>query len=558
MKHFNILVRFKAAVMLLTILSAFASCNSKANAEVVPEKEDAPEAVSQLNEDGNNNDFACKLFRTICEQKPSGSSTSVSPISVSYVLGMLNEGAGGETRRQITDVLGLGATVQEINKHFKTTMEEAQSVDPKVTVKIANCLNIISEYRIKPQYKADMQKYYNAQVDAVSYDANSVVNKINSWCKTHTDGMIPKILDKKELNTNRVMYLLNAIYFKAAWTDQFDPKETRNLDFITLDGKTVQRPIMHREGNATYGKNDLCKMLRLPYGNKGWSMYVLLPNEGKTIGDVIQSLSAQKLEEWRSHLRTMKVDILMPRFTTESETHLENVLSSIGMPRAFGMGAEFPNMLQGHKDNLYVSMMKQKAKIEVNEEGTKAAAVTVAEVAEKGVDLCQYFHATRPFVYYIMEENTGTIFFMGTYCFDDQDGPVTLKYPERERETTFGRYDGNDEKKREEKRSGDDIFKTVEQMPQFPGGEAELYQYIQTHIQYPPEYAEVHIQGRVVVQFVVEKDGSIGQVKVVRSVDKKLDAEAVRVVKSLPKFTPAHQNGQVVRVWYTLPVAFKH
>ena len=101
------------------------------------------------------------------------------------------------------------------------------------------------------------------------------------------------------------------------------------------------------------------------------------------------------------------------------------------------------------------------------------------------------------------------------------------------------------------------VFDVVEQMPQFPGGEAELYQYIQTHIQYPPEYGDVYIQGRVVVQFVVEKDGSIGEVKVVRSLDKDLDAEAVRLVKSLPKFTPARQNGQVVRCWYTLPVTFK-
>jgi serpin B len=544
-------------MMLLTILSAFASCTGKANAEVVPVKEDAPEAVSQLNESGNNNDFACKLFRTICEQKPSGSSTIVSPISVSYVLGMLNEGANGKTRQQITEVLDLGTSVKEINEYFKKMMDKAQSIDPKVTVKIANCLDVISEYRINPQYKADMQNYYNAQCDAVSYNASSILANINNWCKAQTDDMIPEILSKDELNPNRVMYLLNAVYFKASWTDEFDPKETRDMDFITLDDKTVKRPMMHRNGKAKYGRNDLGKMLRLPYGNGGWSMYVLLPDEGKTIDYIIHSLSAQKLEEWRSHMRTVKVDILMPHFTTESETPLEVVLSSMGMPRAFGNRAEFPNMIQGHKDDLYVSLMKQKAKIEVNEEGTKAAAVTVAEVAEKGVDLCEDFHATRPFVYYIMEESTGTIFFMGTYCFEDNDGPLTLKYPERERETTFGRYIGNDGKKSEEKRNEDEIFKSVEQMPQFPGGEAELYQYIQTHIQYPPEYGDVYIQGRVVVQFVVEKDGSIGEVKVVRSLDKNLDAEAVRLVKSLPKFTPARQNGQVVRCWYTLPVTFK-
>lgn len=500
----------------------------------------------------NNNDFACKLFRTINEQKKG--STIVSPISVSYVLGMLNEGAGGETRRQITDVLGLGGSVREINKYFKKMMDEAQSVDPSVTLKTANCIYFKLGMSINPKFKADMQNYYNAHVEAINFNSSSIVNKINNWCKTHTDGMIPELLKKGELNPNSVMYLLNAVYFKASWTDQFDPRSTRDLDFITLDGKTVKRPMMHREGMAAYGKNDLCKMLCLPYGNKAYSMVVLLPNEGKTTGDIIRNLSAQKLKEWQSQMRTQDVDILMPRFTTESETHLEDILSSMGMPRAFNNAAEFPNMLKGYHDELYVSMMKQKAKIEVNEEGTKAAAVTVAEMAEKGEVFYKYFYATRPFVYYIVEKSTGSIYFMGTYCFDDTGEPVTIKEPLEEREIEFGRYDPVVEMP---KRDENEIFKSVEQMPQFPGGDAALIKYLDSYIQYPPEAAKNNIQGRVIVQFVVDKTGEIGEVKVVRSVDKDLDKEAVRIVKTLPKFIPGRQNGQAVAVWYTLPVTFK-
>lgn len=500
----------------------------------------------------NNNDFACKLFRTINEQKKG--SSIVSPISVSYVLGMLNEGADGETRQQITDVLGLGGSVQEINEYFKKMMDEAQSVDPSVTLKTANSIFVISGKRLIPQYKADMQNYYNALAFAVSYNEIDILNNINNWCKIHTDGMIPELLKKGELNPNRVMYLLNAVYFKASWTDQFDPRSTRDIDFITHDGKTVKRPMMHREGRAAYGKNDLCKMLCLPYGNKAYSMVVLLPNEGKTTDDIIRNLSAQKLKEWQSQMRTQDVDILMPRFTTESETHLEDILSSMGMPRAFGGDAEFPNMLKGYHDELYVSMMKQKAKIEVNEEGTKAAATTVAEMAELSLPRYKYFYATRPFVYYIMEKNTGTIYFMGTYCFDDTGEPVTIKEPLEEREIEFGRYDPVVEMP---KRDENEIFKSVEQMPQFPGGEAALMKYIDSHIQYPPEAAKNNIQGRVILQFVVDKTGEIGEIKVVRSVDKELDEEAVRIIKTLPKFNPGRQNGQAVAVWYTLPVTFK-
>ena len=501
-----------------------------------------------------NNDFACNLFRTIYEQKKG--STIVSPISVGYLLGMLNEGADGETRRQITDVLGLGGSVQEINKYFKKMMDDAQSIDPSVTLKNANCIYFKLGKSINPKYKADMQNYYDANVEAINFNSSNIVNKINNWSKTHTDGLIPELVTKGELNPRAVMYLLNAVYFKASWTDQFDPWSTRDMDFITHDGKTVKLPMMNREGMAAYGKNDLCKMLCLPYGNKAYSMVVLLPNEGKTTDDIIRNLSAQKLKEWQSQMWTEDVDILIPRFTTESETHLEAILSSMGMPRAFGGNAEFPNMLKGHHDDLYVSMMKQKAKIEVNEEGTKAAAVTVAEEVSIGIveHFYKYFYATRPFVYYIMEKSTGAIFFMGTYCFDDTGETVTIKEPLEEPEPTFGRYDLVVEKP---KRNENDIFKSVEQMPLFLGGEAALIKYIDSHIQYPPEAVKNNIQGRVVVQFVVDKTGEIGEVKVVRSVDKDLDEEAVRIVKTLPKFIPGRQNGQAVAVWYTLPVTFK-
>ena len=498
----------------------------------------------------NNNDFACKLFRTINEQKKG--STIVSPISVSYLLGMLNEGADGETRQQITDVLGLGGSVQEINEYFKKMMHEAQSVDPSVTLKSANCIYFKLGMRINPLFKADMQNYYDANVETINFNSSNIVNKINSWSKAHTDGMIPKLVTKGELNHLAVMYLLNAVYFKASWTDKFDPMSTRDIDFITHEGKTVKRPMMHRRGIVAYGKNDLCKMLCLPYGNKAYSMVVLLPNEGKTTDDIIRNLSAQKVKEWQSQMRTEDVNILIPRFTTESETHLEAILSSMGMPRAFRDDAEFPNMIQ--KEGLSVSMMKQKAKIEVNEDGTEAAAVTIAEMISFGVHDYEYFHATRPFVYYIMEKSTGAIYFMGTYCFDDTGEPVTIKEPLEEREPAFGRYVAVVENP---KRKENEIFKSVEQMPQFPGGDAALMEYIESHIQFPPMYAEINVQGKVVVQFVVDKTGEIGEVKVVRSVDKDLDEEAVRIVKTLPKFIPGRHNGQAVSVWYTLPVTFR-
>jgi len=547
-------------LVLMTSLLAFASDGNFPNAGEAPLNEVNASVVSQSEMpddnsstalqgeqlDNNDNDFACNLFRIINEQQGGDGSIIVSPISVGYLLGMLHEGADGETRQQINNVLAMGGSVQDINEYFKKIMNEAPSVDPTATVKTANCIFVISGYSLIPQYRDDMRNYYSALAEAVGYSGESIVDIINNWCKRNTDGMIPEILKKGELNPNRVMYLLNAVYFKASWAETFDPNQTRDRNFTKLDGTTVMHPMMHLETRAAYGKNDLYKLLRLPYGNGGYSMVVMLPNEGKTIGDIIKNLSAQSLKEQLHQMRSTRVDILMPRFTAENETNLAPILSALGMPRAFSRNdAEFPNMVQKQNNEndigcLYVSMMKQKAKIEVNEEGTKAAAVTIAEMSTRSAVLNppqrEEFHATRPFVYYIVENSTGTIYFMGTYCGEEGEG-VEIQ----------GR----------KVNSSEEIFTVVEQMPQFPGGEAELKKYIDSHIQYPTLAAMSGAHGRVIVQFVVDKTGRVGEVKVVHSVDKDLDNEAIRLCKSLPRFAPGRQNGQAVSVWYTLPVTFK-
>ena len=556
------------AVVCIATLIAFAGKVNSLNAGELPVEKDNPSAASQLEMPDNNNDFACNLFRTIRQQKPGDRSIIISPISVSYMLGMLGEGAEGETRRQITDVLGLGGSVLEINKYFKKIMDETAEVDTTVTLNIANCINLNSAKNIRliPQYQAAMQKYYNAQVDALDFTKSGSVNHINNWCKTHTNGMIPSILDW--LDPQEAMYLLNAVYFKASWTEKFDPNKTRDRYFTKQDGSVVEHKMMHLTIKAAYGWNGLYERLSLPYGNGAFSMNVLLPHKGKTIDDVIQDLSAQKLEQQRLHeMTTCSVDILLPRFTTEGETRLEQILSSMGMPLAFSpRAAQFTKMAEDNE--LWISMMKQKARIEVNEKGTKAAAVTFVGMKTKsltsggpsGVE----FHATRPFVYYIVENSTGMIYFMGTYC-----GEEGKAFAEGSIDCNIGDYDaivlpevlvplhGGYEAVNLPKVSYNRSGKSVDQAPRFPGGEAALMKYLNSHVNYPPMAAESGIGGRVIVQFVVDTTGKVGEVKVVRSVDQYLDREAVRVVKSLPKFTPGQQKGKPVDVWYVLPVNFQ-
>ena len=243
----------------------------------------------------------------------------------------------------------------------------------------------------------------------------------------------------------------------------------------------------------------------------------------------------------------------------------------MGMPRAFNpRAAQFSNMVK--EEELWVSMMKQKAKIEVNEKGTEAAAVTVTMMRSKSLNangtIWKEFHATRPFVYYIVDNNTSTIYFMGTYCgeegvaiptevtididsIDSEDAVEVLP------EVMIKLYDRIGENRPLPELTINHRGYSVEQKPQYPGGDAALMKNIQSHINYPPFAAESSIEGSVIVQFLVDKTtGKVCEVKVVRSVDEDLDKEATRVVKSLRNFTPGQHNGEPVDVWYVLPVTF--
>ena len=377
---------------------------------------------------GKNTDFSFNLFRAISQMPEGKKSSIISPISVTYVLGMLNDGASGNTAKEITSVVGFGeGKTLAVNEFCRRLIDEAPETDPSVTLEIANIV-IGNNYRhvdFEPQYKWDMQDYYRAEITNFDFSQKTeTLAEVNGWCYDKTHGMIPEILNETELKADALLLLMNAIYFKATWTDKFDPDDTRDKTFTTESGQTQSRPMMHRKAGAEYSENDVCTMLNLPYGSGDkWSMKVLLPREGKTVDDVINSLNAESWQALRHNSWYPVIDIEMPRFKTSFETDLKQPLSGMGAPTMFTPGAaEFPNICSNYKQDFYVFLMKQKAAIEVDEEGTKASAVTVAGLVDSaggpwGIEkpLNVDFHANRPFVYVIQEASSGVIFFLGTY-----------------------------------------------------------------------------------------------------------------------------------------------
>ena len=360
-----------------------------------------------------NNDFSFNLYRAINEADNKNSNIT-SPLSVTYVLGMLNDGAAGQTAKELTQVLGFGDNnKQAINEYCKSLIEQAPVADPSVALKIANIVAANQDMTLMDAFCKDMQDYYSAEVASLDFSKSSSVDYLNTWCKEKSGGMIPSIIES--LNSQDLLVLMNAVYFNATWTEKFDEKDTKQEAFTMADGSKTTLPMMQRKAKIQYNESDLFTAIGLPFGSGDkWSMRILLPKEGKTTSDVINSLNS---DFWKKAFwQTAQVDVKIPRFTTRSDIALNSMVAKLGAPSIFNSGVADFSLISKNQKGLFVSLLKQKAAIEVTEEGTKTTAVTAAmmcgfnAVADKG-----NFYANRPFVYIIQEASSGAIFFIGSF-----------------------------------------------------------------------------------------------------------------------------------------------
>ena len=391
------------------------SKNNNSNDSMVIDMLPATRAINLTKEQKalaqKNNAFAFNLYRSIWQAEKKSNITS--PISITYMMGMLNDGANGKTAQEIAQVLGFNTNRNDINEFCKALISQAPQADPSVILQIANIIAANKDVTLLEAYKHNMQDYYEAEVTSLDFSSPNSLDFLNGWCNEKSKGMIPSIID--ELSPNDLMVLMNAIYFKATWTEKFDTKDTDEETFTKADGSKTTLPMMHRKAEILYGENEVYSSIRLPFGSGDiWSMYVLLPAEGKTIDDVIKILTNESWEQEKAANNTI-VDVKLPRFSTTSDIFLNDIIASLGAPTMFIPGkADFSNLCD--RQQMVINLIKQKAAIEVTEEGTKTSAVTVAKSyglngSTKTVD----FHAKRPFVYIIQEMNTKAIFFIGTY-----------------------------------------------------------------------------------------------------------------------------------------------
>lgn len=378
-----------------------------------------------------NNDFTFNFYRALNKTDGlKGKSNVVSPLSLTYVLGMLNAGATGQTSSEILKLLGYGDNdSQALNDLCKELIDNAPIVDESVKLRLADLVATASNQSITlaDDYSKTVKDYYDGEAVSLDFTSQAAVDFINGWCSEKTEGMIPSIISKDNLAAS-LLVLLNTVYFNAPWTHPFDKAETKDMEFTREDGVKVTLPMMHREDAVCLSDEGAYQVLGLSYGEgQRWTMYILLPHEGKTVDDVLAGLSAKRLEEYaeftslyvESGMAT-DVDVLLPRFKSETSNLLNDVIAGMGAPSMFKPMNEFTGMSTSPQaKDLFVGLIKQNAAIEVSEAGTEAAAATIAMMCTSTGEHTSYtkptFHADHPFVYLIQEASSGAVFFIGTY-----------------------------------------------------------------------------------------------------------------------------------------------
>jgi len=369
----------------------------------------SPDAATVVDE---NTRFALDLYADLKQKK---GNLFFSPYSMSAALAMTYGGARGNTATEMAKALHftLGQEVHAVFAELETRLGE---VHKKGTVQlhIANSLWPQKDYPFRQEYLALMKKEYAVSTTPVDYTVATAREEarrvINEWIAKETKDKIKDLVRQQDLTDLTTLLLVNAIYFKGDWASQFDPDQTSMSDFTLLSGETKQVPMMQQKGTFGYGEFEDVQVIELPYEGKELSMFILLPRDPKGLGDLEKALSAENLETWLSGLREKELRVHLPKFKiTWGTFDLKEPLMALGMRDAFiDRQADFSGM-DGTRE-LFIAHVLHKAFVEVNEEGSEAAAAT-AVVMAKGIPPA--FEADHPFVFLIRENTTGSVLFLG-------------------------------------------------------------------------------------------------------------------------------------------------
>jgi serpin B len=355
--------------------------------------------------------FSFQLFRnTVSEDDVEN--IFISPLSVSIALGMTMNGAKGETFNQMKETLAFNnLTMREINEGYDLLIERLESADPEVDMNIANSIWGDKGFSVRPDFRQNVENFFDARVQSLDFDDPESVETINDWVNENTNGLIEEII--QDIPPSTVMYLINAIYFNADWTHPFDPENTRERAFTLKNGETIMTDMMAQERRFNTYFSDEVRMIDVPYSDSLYSMTIMMPgNENTSLNEFIaNSLTNDNFNAWLNNLSYQNVQFVLPKLELEYEITMNDVLKNMGMEDAFNVNDDDLSGIVDGGTDLFISEVKHKAFVTVDEEGTEAAAVTSVGVGVTSAPPA--FIANRPYLFFIREQQTGAVVFMG-------------------------------------------------------------------------------------------------------------------------------------------------
>jgi serpin B len=366
------------------------------------------------------NDFAMRLQRQLVTN-PEYKNNFVSPFSIALALAMTYNGARGQTATEMAATLGFPGVAREaLNAAAQPLMALLTRRQPGAELYLANSLWARADLPFKPDFLARVTDAYAAEVHNIDFLEPDALKHINDWVSAATKNKIQELIKSQDLTDDTLLILINAIYFKGTWQKQFDAARTQPRDFTSADGAVTQVPMMTQQERFPYNQTPLFQIIRLAYADERLGMYILLPPRGAALDDILAELTPQNWHTWTTELRAEKGTIVLPKFTLMSEYELNEPLCRLGMPLAFDRErADFFDMatMEAVRGIICIDKVRHKAFVDVNEEGTEAAAATsVGMVRVTSLMPEEPFEmiVDHPFLFAICDRETDAILFLGT------------------------------------------------------------------------------------------------------------------------------------------------
>ena len=358
-----------------------------------------------------SNGFAFALFQQVAGEAPD-SNLFLSPLSASMALGMTMNGAEGSTLDAMRSTLGFSSmTVPDADTAYQSLISLLRGLDPHVDFQIANAIWYRQGFNVEANFLQTDKQYFDATVQGLDFDSPSAVKTINAWVSTSTKGKIDEIVDSP-IDPNTMMFLTNAMYFKGAWLYDFDAGKTSSQPFNMADGSSTSVPMMDLPAvTVRFAAPPGYQAVELPYGGGAFVMDVVLPNAGTSLDAVVAGLAGGGWSALLAGMDNGTGEVEIPRFTLTWGASLNQPLTALGMGIAFGDDADFTGIAPD--TGLTITNVRQQTFVEVNEQGTTAAAATSVAVGVTSDETPFVFRADHPFLFVIRERLSGAILFMG-------------------------------------------------------------------------------------------------------------------------------------------------